>query len=93
MAAIVTNGDAGLRWLNRAQPEIAEAQQSISQMIRDAKRASEVIARIRAMARKRDSQPATLDVNEIVGETIELVRRELGRHRVDVRTELATPWS
>lgn len=91
MAAIVTNGDAGLRWLNRPQPEIAEAQQSITQMIRDAKRASEVIARIRAMARKRDSQPATLDVNEIVGETIELVRRELGRHRVDVRTELATP--
>jgi signal transduction histidine kinase len=43
------------------------------------------------MARKRDSQPATLDVNEIVGETIELVRRELARHRVEVRTELATP--
>ncbi|BCQ27057.1 PAS domain S-box protein (plasmid) [Caballeronia sp. NK8] len=91
MAAIVTSGDAGLRWLNRAQPEIAEAQQSITQMIRDARRASEVIARIRAMARKRDSQPATLDVNEIVGETIELVRRELARHRVEVRTELATP--
>jgi PAS domain S-box-containing protein len=91
MAAIVTSGDAGLRWLNRAQPEIAEAQQSITQMIRDARRASEVIARIRAMARKRDSQPATLDVNEIVGETIELVRRELGRHRVEVQTELATP--
>ncbi|MCE4545927.1 MULTISPECIES: ATP-binding protein [unclassified Caballeronia] len=91
MAAIVTSGDAGLRWLNRPQPEIAEAQQSIAQMIRDAKRASEVIARIRAMARKRDSQLATLDVNEIVGETIELVRRELDRHRVDVRTELAAP--
>ncbi|SPB15649.1 two-component regulatory system, sensor kinase protein [Caballeronia novacaledonica] len=91
MAAIVTNGDAGLRWLDRAQPEIAEAQQSITQMIRDAKRASEVIARIRAMARKRDSQPATLDVNEIVCETIELVRRELERHRVDVRAELASP--
>ncbi|MFM0325309.1 PAS domain-containing sensor histidine kinase [Caballeronia glebae] len=91
LAAIVTSGDAGLRWLNRAQPEIAEAQQSIAQMIRDAKRASEVIARIRAMARKRDSQPATLDVNEIAGETIELVRRELARHRVDVRTDLAMP--
>jgi PAS domain S-box-containing protein len=91
MAAIVTCGDAGLRWLNRATPDIAEAQQSITQMIRDAKRASEVIARIRAMARKRDSQPATLELNEIVGETIELVRRELARHRVEVRADLATP--
>ena len=91
MAAIVTSGGAALRWLNRAQPVIAEAQQSIAQMVRDAKRASEVIARIRAMARKRDSQPATLEVTEIVGETIELVRRELARHRVDVRADLATP--
>ncbi|WP_051180551.1 PAS domain-containing sensor histidine kinase [Caballeronia insecticola] len=91
MAAIVTCGGAGLRWLGREKPDIAEAQESITQMIRDAKRASEVIARIRAMARKRDSQPATLDLNEIVGETIELVRRELERYRVDVRTDLAMP--
>jgi PAS domain S-box-containing protein len=91
LAAIVTCGDAGLRWLGRAKPDIAEAQQSMTQMIRDAKRASDVIARIRAMARKRDSQPATLELNEVAAETIELVRRELARHRVEVRTELATP--
>lgn len=91
MAAIVTSGDAGLRWLGRATPDIGEARQAITQMIRDARRASEVIARIRAMARKRDSQPATLDINEIAGETLELVQRELARHRVEVHIEFATP--
>jgi C4-dicarboxylate-specific signal transduction histidine kinase len=91
IAAIVTCGDASLRWLNRPTPDLAEAQQSITQMIRDAKRASEVIQRIRAMAKKRDSLPATLDLNEIVGESVELVRRELERHRVDVQVDLATP--
>lgn len=91
MAAIVTSGDAGLRWLGRATPDIGEARQAITQMIRDARRASEVIARIRAMARKRDSQPATLDINEIAGETLELVQRELARYRVEVRTEFAVP--
>jgi C4-dicarboxylate-specific signal transduction histidine kinase len=91
IAAIVTCGDAALRWLNRPSPELGEAQQSIAQMIRDAKRASDVIQRIRAMAKKRDSLPAMLDLNEIVGESVELVRRELERHRVEVQVELATP--
>ncbi|SAL24013.1 PAS domain-containing sensor histidine kinase [Caballeronia telluris] len=91
IAAIVTCGDAALRWLNRPSPELAEAQQSIAQMIRDAKRASDVIRRIRAMAKKHDSLPATLDLDEIVGESVELVRRELERHRVEVQVDLATP--
>jgi PAS domain S-box-containing protein len=91
IAAIVTCGDAALRWLNRPSPELGEAQQSIAQMIRDAKRANDVIQRIRAMAKKRDSLPAMLDLNEIVGESVELVRRELERHRVEVQVELATP--
>lgn len=91
IAAIVTCGDASLRWLNRPTPDLAEAKQSIAQMIRDAKRASDVIKQIRSMAKKRDPLPAKLDLNEIVVESIELVRRELERHRVAVRIELASP--
>ncbi|ASW03035.1 PAS domain-containing sensor histidine kinase [Paraburkholderia aromaticivorans] len=91
IAAIVTSGGAALRWLNRPTPEISETAQSIAQMIRDAKRADEVIQRIRAMARKRDRLPAPVDLNGMVGESIELVRRELERHRIDLRVELAEP--
>ena len=91
IAAIVTCGDAALRWLNRPSPDMAEAKLSITQMIRDAKRASEVILRIRSMAKKRDRLPVTLDLNEIVEESVQLVRRELDEHRVDVRIDLAVP--
>lgn len=91
IAAIVTSGGAALRWLNRPSPELDETAQSISQMIRDAKRADEVIQRIRAMARKRDRAPAPVDLNGIVSESIELVRRELERHRIELHVELAEP--
>jgi PAS domain S-box-containing protein len=91
IAAIMTSGGAALRWLNRPAPEINETAQSIAQMIRDAKRADEVIQRIRAMARKRDRLPATVDLDGIVGESIELVRRELDRHRIELHVDLAVP--
>ncbi|MFM0060865.1 PAS domain S-box protein [Paraburkholderia phytofirmans] len=91
IAAILTCGAAALRWLNRPAPELNEAQQSIAQMIRDAKRADEVVQRIRAMAKKRDRLPATVDLNAVVGESMELVRRELERHRIELHVDLADP--
>ncbi|SOE99677.1 PAS/PAC sensor signal transduction histidine kinase [Burkholderia sp. OK233] len=91
LAAIVTCGDAALRWLNRPQPDLTEVGQSINQMIRDAKRASEVIRQIRSMAQKRDPSQAILDLNAVVRESIELVRRELDGHRVEVDADYACP--
>ncbi|MFP3563420.1 PAS domain S-box protein [Paraburkholderia sp. SIMBA_030] len=91
LAAIATCGDAGLRWLNRSQPDLKEVGQSINQMIRDARRASDVIRQIRSMAQKRDPSHAILNLNAIVRESIELVRRELDGHRVEVDADYACP--
>ncbi|WP_341319495.1 PAS domain S-box protein [Paraburkholderia sp. IMGN_8] len=91
LAAIVTCGDAALRWQNRPQPDLTEVGQSINQMIRDAKRASDVIRQIRSMAQKRDPSQAILDLNAVVKESIELVRRELDGHRVEVDADYACP--
>lgn len=91
LAAIVTCGDAALRWMNRPQIDLNEVGQSINQMIRDARRASDVIRQIRAMAQKRDPSQAILDLNAIVRESIELVRRELDGHRVEVDADYASP--
>lgn len=69
-AAIVTCGGTALRWLNRHTPELDEAGQSVVQVIRDAKRADEVIRRIRAMAQKCERLPVLLDLNDVVRESI-----------------------
>ncbi|MBN3759344.1 PAS domain S-box protein [Burkholderia sp. Ac-20365] len=86
LAAIVTAGDAATRWLNRPRPDLDEVGLSIGNMTRDAKRATDIIRQIRAMAQKRDPAPMPLDLNALAREAIELLRRELEAHAIEVET-------
>jgi PAS domain S-box-containing protein len=89
LAAAVANAEACLRWLDRDIPDLAAARRSVEWVINDSCRASEVIRRIRALAKKSDIEKVPLNVNDVVGEVIALVQRELSSHRVSLRTELA----
>ncbi|MGF6771735.1 PAS domain S-box-containing protein [Paraburkholderia sp. GAS199] len=91
LAAIATAGDAALRWLNRPQPALEEVGQSIGQMTRDARRATGIIRQIRAMAQKRNPTRVPLDLNAVVVETVELLRRELEGQRVEVDARYLAP--
>jgi predicted ATPase/signal transduction histidine kinase len=87
LGAIVTHGEAGLRWLSRDRPDLAEARDSLSRMVRDAQRASGVIRGLRALAKKSGPQVAKLDVNNAIQEVLTLTRSELQRHGVVLRTD------
>jgi PAS domain S-box-containing protein len=89
LAAAVANAEAGLRWLDRETPDLAAARRSIEWVINDSCRASEVIQRVRALAKKSDIAKVPLDVNDVVREAILLVQRELSSQLVSLRTELA----
>jgi C4-dicarboxylate-specific signal transduction histidine kinase len=64
LAAVVTNANAGLRWLSRDSPDLAEACEAIRRIIRDGNRAGEVISRMRALFKKASSTKERLDINE-----------------------------
>jgi signal transduction histidine kinase len=89
LAAVVTNAEACVRWLDRETPDLDEARDAMESIIKDGKRAGEVIRHIRALSKKADPQKAPLDVNDVLNEVIALVQRELFRHRVSLRMELA----
>jgi PAS domain S-box-containing protein len=89
LAAIVANGDACLRWLNRDQPDLDEARHAISRIVRDAQRAGGVIRGLRALAKKSEPDLAKLDLNDAIREVLALTRSELLRHRVVLRTDLS----
>jgi signal transduction histidine kinase len=89
LSAIVTNGNACLRWLARETPDLAEARKAVERMIGDGNRASDVIKRIRALVKKEISPKVWLDINEVIAEALALVQREVQRSRVVPRTELA----
>lgn len=88
LAAIETHGEACLRWMNRPEPDMGEVRAAVQAMQRDARRASEVIRRIRAMASQAGPSFAPLAVNEVVSESCDLLRRELQRHGAALRLEL-----
>jgi C4-dicarboxylate-specific signal transduction histidine kinase len=89
LSAIVMNGSAALRWLDREPPNIDEARQAASRTVREAQRADQVIRGLRALLGKSGLQRAMFDINDAIHEVLELVRGELRRADVAVQTELA----
>ncbi len=89
LAAIVTSGEAALRWLGRAAPDLGEAKAAIARMIGDGKRAAEVIGRIRALATKGEPVRARLRPNDIVADAAMLVAREVAANGVALSLDLA----
>jgi NO-binding membrane sensor protein with MHYT domain len=90
LAAIVTNGQVCLRLLALATPRPDEMRATLERIVRDANRASEVIQRIRALAKRSEPQMVSLDINEVIREGILLVQREVLSHGASLRTELAS---
>lgn len=88
LAAIATNGDACLQWLDRDMPDLTAARSSASQMISDANRAAEIVRRLRALLRKADPEYRPLNINELVTETIPLLRREIASHGAALHLDL-----
>ena len=89
LAAIVTYGDAGLRWLDREVPQLDEVRSAIERMIDGAKLAGEVIARLRALSRKTAPEMVRLDINDVIYKVLSLIRREIANHQASVRLDLA----
>ncbi len=90
LGGVVTNGEAGLRWLNRDKPELDEARSALSRIVRDGTRAAEVIRSLRALAKKSGPELAKLDINDAIREVLALTRGELQRNDVVLHTELAS---
>jgi C4-dicarboxylate-specific signal transduction histidine kinase len=88
LAAIVTNGNATLRWLAGATPNLYEARQAVERIIKDSYRASEVIARIRAFVKKRAPRNDLVDLNEVIIEVFALAQNQARRSHVDLKWQL-----
>lgn len=81
LAAVVTNGEACLRWLGRPVPDVGQARASVESMIKNGQRASEVVRRLRALSRKSDPSYAPLSLADVVNDVALLIGRELQSHR------------
>jgi C4-dicarboxylate-specific signal transduction histidine kinase len=89
IAAAITDANTCLRWLNRDHPDVEEAREAALRTVRDATRAAEIISRTRLLFKKGSPQWELVDMNEIIREMVALMRSDVTRHAISVRTELA----
>jgi two-component system CheB/CheR fusion protein len=89
LAGVVTNAEAGLRWLKGEMPNLPEATNSLQMIVRDGNRASAVIQRVREFVKNESNGAANVDLKEIIRDTISLVQFDLEKHRIALSLELS----
>ena len=88
IAAALTDAKTCLRWLTRDRPDVPEAQDAASRVVKDATHATEIISRIGSLFKKGAPQRELVQVNQIIQEMIALLRIEGDRHSINIRSAL-----
>ena len=88
IGAAVTNAEACMRFLDRDRPELPEAREAASEMVRDARRAADIVDRVRSLYQKGSSRQEMVDVNDVIRDMIVMLRDEASRHSVTVHSGL-----
>jgi len=86
LSGVVSNGSACLRWLAGDTPNIEEARETARRIVRDGRRAAEIIGRIRALTKRTAMPKGELDLNETIREILPLVGDEAKKKSVMIRT-------
>jgi signal transduction histidine kinase len=89
ISAAATNAKTCLRWLGRDNPDLPEAREAASRIVKDVTRAADIIGSISALFKKGELQRDLVDGNELIREMTVLLRSEANRYSISIRTELA----
>jgi PAS domain S-box-containing protein len=89
IGAAVTNAEACVRLLDLDQPDLPEAREAALEMVKDARRAADIIDRVRSLYQKGSSKLDVVDVNEVIEEMVIMLQNEANRHSITIRTDLA----
>ena len=89
LAAIVTNAETSLRWLSRSDPNIEKVQELTTRITASARRANDIVQRIRGMAAKRQPERIPIDLNDVVQESLLFLRHEVESRSIRITTDFA----
>jgi C4-dicarboxylate-specific signal transduction histidine kinase len=89
ISAAAMNAKTCLRWLGRDEPDVSEAREAASRLVRDVKRAADIINSISSLFKKGTLRRELVDVNDLIREMIVLLRSEANRYSISIRSELA----
>ena len=88
IGATLMNAGTAERWLATSPPNLDSARLSIDRIVADSRRATDIVGRIRDLAKKAPAHRETLEINEVVLEIIGLTRSEMSNNGVSLQTRL-----
>ena len=88
ITAAINGASTCVRWLTRDDPDLGEAREAALGVIRNAKRAADIINRIRSISKKGETKRQLADVNGLIREIIALLRNEMSRYSISIRVDL-----
>jgi PAS domain S-box-containing protein len=89
IAAVLMNAGTAARWLARQPPNLEEVGKAIDHIIKDGKRAADVVSRIRNFSQKASAQNGVVEINEAILEIMGLTRVATSEHSVLVKLQLS----
>jgi PAS domain S-box-containing protein len=89
LMAIVTNAATCLSWLDRPEPDLEEARIAAERIVKEGKRAGDVLLNVRNMARNSRPSIAMVDINEVVGDVLTMMRSELRGRQINAFVSLS----
>lgn len=89
LVGVVSSGNAGIHWLAAEPPNIKAARRALERIVRDGHRAADILDRTRSMVKKATPKTETVDLNQVISETLALIEAEAGRNGITVRVDLA----
>lgn len=93
LASIVSNASAGVRWLNRPVPDIPEALGGLRDIVKDGKRAGNIIRALQSLAKEAKPSFVPTFVDGVVRDVFELAAAEVEQRSLAVRLDLAAGCS
>jgi PAS domain S-box-containing protein len=88
LTAVAANSDTCLYWLSREEPVLGKARAAAQRLAKDARRASEIIARIKALMNKIPVERVLIDINQLIHDVLKLTQGELRKHRITTLADL-----
>ena len=88
IAAIALGADACLRWIDREPPQFERAREVMSRIINEAKRAANIVERNHSLYSRGMPQREPIDVNEVIRETVVMLRDVAGQHGILIHNDL-----
>ena len=88
LAGILSNAAAGQRFIDRGDVDLGEVRELLGDIISDGRRASDVVRGIRGMVKKEQIAHRSVDLNEVVMDTVRMASPDALLHSCQLETSL-----